>query len=49
MLGGKTLKCDWLEYDKDSDGVYLVGTAPGKLISRADFTPTDKIPDWIFE
>ena len=49
MFGGKTLKCDWIEYDKVSDGVYLTGTEPGKLITRSDFAPADKTPDWIFE
>lgn len=49
LFGGATLECDWIEYDQNSGGVFLKGTIPGKLITRNDFVPTDKIPDWIFE
>jgi hypothetical protein len=49
FFGGATLECDWIEYDKESQGVFLKGTPPGKLVTRSDFVPTDKIPDWIFE
>ena len=34
MFGGATLKCDWLELDEETGGVYLKGTEPGKLVSR---------------
>jgi len=37
LFGGATLKCDWLEYDSNIDGVYLAGTEPGKLVGRYDF------------
>ncbi len=49
FFGGSTLECDWIEYDQNSGGVFLRGTNPGKLVTRNDFVPTDKIPDWIFE
>ena len=48
-FGGETLKCDWIAIDDTNYGVYLKGTNPGKLVTRADFVPTDKIPDWIFK
>jgi hypothetical protein len=38
--GGATLKCDWLNYDSKIGGVYLAGTAPGKLMGRSDFQKT---------
>lgn len=49
MLTGPTLECDWLAFDRTVCGYYLEGTDPGNLITRADFVPTDKIPDWVFE
>jgi hypothetical protein len=49
FFGGATLECDWIDYDNESQGVFLKGTKPGKLVTRSDFVPTDKIPDWIFE
>lgn len=49
FLGGSTLECDWIDYDEESGGVFLKGTNPGNLITRADFVPTEKIPDWVFE
>lgn len=38
MFGGATLKCDWLEYDSTSNGVYYKGTDPGELVTRANFS-----------
>jgi len=48
-FGGPTLKCDWIDYDKEINGIFLKGTDPGKLVTRHNFVPTEKIPDWIFE
>lgn len=49
FLGGATLECDWIDFDEKSGGVYLKGTEPGELVTRRNFVPTDKIPDWIFQ
>lgn len=49
VFGGQTLKCDWIDLDEKTYGVYLKGTDPGDLVTRKNFVPTDKIPDWIFE
>lgn len=46
FFGGATLPCDWIAYDDVTDGVYLKGTDPGKLVSRDDFVPTDRRPSW---
>ena len=32
MFGGATLPCDWIEYDSQSNAVYLKGKPKGKLI-----------------
>ena len=37
MFGGATIKCDWIDYDAQLDGVFLKGTNPGELIGRWDF------------
>lgn len=44
-FGGATLKCDWLKYDQSLEGVYLVGTEPGKLVGRFDFRDKDELWD----
>ena len=31
LFGGATLTCDWLEYDRKSNIVYLKGQAPGEI------------------
>lgn len=49
FFGGATLPCDWIAFDDVTCGVYLKGTDAGKLVTRNDFVPTDKLPDWIFE
>lgn len=49
FFGGATLPCDWIDFDEESGGVFLKGTDPGKLVTRHDFVPTDKIPDWVFK
>ncbi len=49
FFGGETLACDWIAFDEKSLGVYLKGTEPNNLVTRNNFVPTDKIPDWIFE
>lgn len=49
FFGGATLPCDWIALDEVTYGLYVKGTEPGKLVTRNDFVPTDKIPDWIFE
>lgn len=32
MFGGPTLRCDWLEYDRENNAVYLKGKPKGELI-----------------
>jgi ribosome modulation factor len=49
FFGGATLQCDWIDWDRESGGVYLKGTDPGELVTRHSFIPTDKLPDWIFQ
>lgn len=49
LFGGATLPCKWLGFDAENSVAYKAGTEPGKAIGRADFKPTDKIPDWVFQ
>lgn len=37
MLGGPTLKCDWLDVDLDTRTAILIGSNHGKPICRKDF------------
>jgi hypothetical protein len=32
VFGGATLKCDWLEFDRESRAVYLKGTDIGEVV-----------------
>ncbi len=34
FFGGPTLPCDWIEYDRESNCVYLRGTPRGNIIGR---------------
>ena len=42
MLGGVTLKCDWLEVDRKNRSVFLKGTEPGEVAYR-DFDEEDDL------
>jgi hypothetical protein len=39
--GGPTLPCDWIEFDRDSQSVYLKGQAPAPIVGREHFAQPD--------